>query len=371
MAAKIASILASVLFLSTASSARADEVRVKDLGRFLGWRDNALVGYGIVTGLAGSGDSPRSTVTRQTLGNVLSRLGINISADQLQSRNVAAVIVTSTLPPASNVGDHIDATVTSIGDARSLVGGTLLMTPLIGPDRQSYALAQGTLVVGGYNFQDNLNLRQKNYPTSGQIPGGATVEAPVTAALVSPEGNLTLILKDPDFTTAERIAQGLNAALGPGRARVRGADAVLIHVEGPGSSVNALVARIENVTVRPDAPARVVINERSGTVVAGGDVRISSVVVAQGDIKVAVTVDREASQPYLAGGFAPNVGSLIVTNTKLDVGEGNDKVIQLPSTTVADLVQALSHAKVGTRNMIAIMQAIKAAGALHADIIVQ
>jgi flagellar P-ring protein FlgI len=369
--AKLHLLWPALLLLFVAPRAWADEVRVKDLGRFLGWRDNALVGYGIVTGLAGSGDSPRSVVTRQTLGNVLSRLGINIPADQLQSRNVAAVIVTSTLPPASNVGDHIDATVTSIGDARSLVGGTLLMTPLVGPDRRSYALAQGALVVGGYNFQDNLNLRQKNYPTSGQIPGGATVEAPVGAALVSTEGNLTFILKDPDFTTAERIAQGLNAELGQGRAQVRGADAVLIQADRAGASLNALVTRIENVTVRPDLPARVVINERSGTVVAGGGVQISSVVVAQGDIKVAIAVDRTASQPYLLGGYAPDVRSLVVTNTKLDVSETNDTVIRLPSTTVADLVQALSRARVGTRNMIAIMQAIKAAGALHADIIVQ
>ncbi|HEY0959845.1 MAG TPA: flagellar basal body P-ring protein FlgI [Novosphingobium sp.] len=364
--------LAASLLVFVGASAQAEEVRVKDLGRFLGWRDNALVGYGIVTGLSGSGDSSRSAVTRQTLGNVLSNLGINITPEQLQSRNVAAVIVTSTLPPASNVGDHIDATVTSIGDARSLAGGTLLMTPLVGPDRKSYALAQGPLVVGGYNFQDNLNLRQKNYPTSGQIPGGATVEAPVNAALVSRDGDLTFILKDPDFTTAERIAQGLNLMLGDGRARVRGADAVLIRTDGPESALNALVARIENVAVQPDLSARVVINERSGTVVAGGNVHISSVVVAQGDIKVAISVDRQASQPYLYGGYAPDVRSLVVTNTKLEVEENhNDTVIRLPNTTVADLVQALSRAKVSTRNMIAIMQAIKAAGALHANIIVQ
>jgi flagellar P-ring protein precursor FlgI len=350
--------------------AYADEVRVKDLGRFLGWRDNALVGYGIVTGLSGSGDSPRSAVTRQTLGNVLSRLGINIPPDQLQSRNVAAVIVTATLPPAANVGDRIDATVASVGDARSLAGGTLLMTPLMGPDRQPYALAQGPLVVGGYHFQDSLNLRQKNYPTSGQIPGGATVEAPVGAVLVSPDGDLTFILKDPDFTTAGRIADGLNQALGFGRARVRGADAVLIRTDGAAAS--ALVARIETITVRPDLAARVVINERSGTVVAGGGVLISSVVVAQGDIKVAISVDRQASQPTVFGGFAPGVRSLLVTNTRLEVDDSrNDTVIRLPNTTVADLVQALSRARVSTRNMIAIMQAIRAAGALHAEIIVQ
>ena len=350
----------------------AEEVRIKDLGRFLGWRDSALVGYGIVTGLAGSGDSPRSAITRQTLGNVLGRLGINIPADELQSRNVAAVIVTATLPPASNPGDHIDATVSSIGDARSLVGGTLLMTPLLGPDRATYALAQGQMVVGGYMFQDSLNLRQKNYPTAGQIPGGATVEVPANAALDATDGHLTFILKNPDFTTAERIARGINALVGPGRATVRGADAVLVRVDGTGLALNALVAGVEGIGVTPDQSARVIINEKSGTVVAGGNVQIAAVVVAQGDIKVSISVDHQASQPAIYGGYAPEARSLIVTNTRLDVvDKSNDAVIRLPDSTVADLVQALFRARVGTRNMIAILQAIKAAGALHAEIIVQ
>jgi flagellar P-ring protein precursor FlgI len=246
------------------------------------------------------------------------------------------------------------------------------MTPLMGPDKQSYALAQGSLVVGGYNFQDNLNLRQKNYPTAGLIPGGASVEIPVDASLLGANHELTFILKNPDFTTAQRIADGLNATLGHGEATVRGADAVLIRTSDWGGSINSLVARIEGISISPDQAARIVINERSGTVVAGGGVQISSVVIAQGDIKVAVSVDREASQPYVTGGYAPGARSLIVTNTKLDVNENtNDAVVRLPSTTVADLVQALYRAKVGTRNMIAILQAIKAAGALYADVVVQ
>ncbi|MEO8113193.1 MAG: flagellar basal body P-ring protein FlgI, partial [Phenylobacterium sp.] len=160
--------LATLLFLAAliASPAWADEVRVKDLGRFLGWRDNALVGYGLVTGLAGSGDSSRSVMTQLALRNVLSRLGVNLPPDLVQSRNVAAVVVTATLPPSANIGDRIDVAISSIGDARSLVGGTLLMTPLLGPDQHSYALAQGPLVVGGYRFDSNYNREQKNYPTS-------------------------------------------------------------------------------------------------------------------------------------------------------------------------------------------------------------
>lgn len=349
----------------------AQEVRVKDLGRFLGWRENALVGYGIVTGLAGSGDSPRSTVTRQTLSNALGRLGVNIPADQLQSRNVAAVMVTATLPPSANMGDRIDATVTSIGDARSLVGGTLLMTPLMGPDQRSYALAQGALVVGGYHFQDTVNLRQKNYPTSGSLPAGATVETPVGAALLDGENRLTFVLRNPDFTTAQHVAQGLNASLGTNLAQVKGADAVLIDTRWAHGDVNGLIARIENVSVMPDQVARVVINERSGTVVAGGSVQISSVVISQGDVKVSVSVDRQAAQPFVYGGFVTDPRGLIVTNSRLDVEEEKDAVVRLPDTSVADLAQALTRAKVGTRNMIAILQAMKAAGALHADIVVQ
>jgi flagellar P-ring protein precursor FlgI len=356
--------------LCAAAPALADtgNVRLKDLGRFLGWRDNALVGYGIVTGLAGSGDSPRSAVTKQALSNVLGRLGSNVPPDLLESRNVAAVIVTATLPPTAKIGDRIDVTATSIGDARSLVGGMLLMTPLLGADQKDYALAQGALVVGGYNFEDNGNLRQKNYPTTGVCVGGATVESPVDVDLLG-GGKLTFILKDPDFTTAERIAQGVNLALGAEVASAKGADSVSIDAQG--EDVNRLIARVENVSVAPDQSARVVVNERSGTVVAGGGVQISSVVIAQGDIKISVDVDHQASQPLVLGGNAPDVRSLIVTNSKLKVTEGHDAVVRLPNTTVADLVKALAKAQVDTRRTIAVLQAIKAAGALHADIIVQ
>lgn len=356
---------------ATQAVAQIGEIRIKELGHFLGWRDNALVGYGIVTGLAGSGDSPHNAATRQALSNALNRLGTNISPDALQSRNVAAVIVTATLPPDANIGDKLDATVTSIGDARSLVGGTLLMTPLMGPDQNSYALAQGALVVGGYHFEDNLNLRQKNYPTSATLSAGATVEVPVQAHLLGVDRTLSFILKDPDFTTAQRIADGLNQTLGRPLARVAGADRVVIGTDGV-ADVNRLIARIEGVAIQPDQLARVVINERSGTVVAGGPVQISSVVISQGDIKVSVSTDNQASQPYVVGGFAPGARSLIVTNTKLEVSDAaSDAVVRFPNTTIADLVTALNRAKVNTRSTIAILQAIKAAGALQAEIIVQ
>jgi flagellar P-ring protein precursor FlgI len=359
----------AVTIASLAPRPVVDNVRLKDLGRFLGWRDNALIGYGIVTGLAGSGDSPRSSVTRQALSNVLSRLGANISGDALQSRNVAAVMVTATLPPSANIGDRIDVTVTSIGDARSLVGGILLMTPLLGPDQKPYALAQGALVVGGYNFEDNVNLRQKNYPTTGIVAGGATVEDQVAANLTAADGHLTFILKDPDFTTAQRIADALNARLGAGAATVESAEAV--RIASGGGNANELISSIENILVAPDEVSRVVINERSGTVVAGGGVRIASVVIAQGDIKVSVTTDDNS--PYgFVGGRGRDGRGLVVTNSHLEVSDAsNDAAVKFPNTTVADLVRGLTQARVGTRNIIAILQAIKAAGALHAEIIVQ
>ncbi|MDR3508522.1 MAG: flagellar basal body P-ring protein FlgI [Caulobacteraceae bacterium] len=353
----------------------AEPVRVKDLGRFAGWRDNALVGYGVVTGLAGSGDSPRNEVTRQALKNVLSRLGANITPDQAQSRNVAVVAVTATLPPAANVGDRIDVNVSSIGDARSLVGGTLLMTPLVGPDQRTYALAQGALVVGGYRFDSALSREQKNYPTAATLPGGATVEAEVSSDLLGGGSDLIFILKDPDVTTAERVADAINAAVGGGIAAVRGADAVRISTREAKGDLFRLISRIEPITVNPDALARVVVNERSGTVVAGGGVQISSVVISQGDIKVSVSIDNQA--PYYGGygaygGYGPGGRGLIVTNTKLAVEEPRaDAVVRFPNTTVADLVEGLSRAHVDTRGVIAILQAIKAAGALHADVVVQ
>ncbi|HYF23053.1 MAG TPA: flagellar basal body P-ring protein FlgI [Caulobacteraceae bacterium] len=355
--------------LALAGTASAQEVRVKDLGRFDGWRENALVGYGVVTGLSGSGDSPRNAATRQALSNVLGRLGAEVSPEQVQSRNVAVVMVSATLPASANVGDRLDVTVSSVGDARSLVGGTLLMTPLLGPDRKPYALAQGPLAVGGFRFDADVNREQKNHPTTALLPGGATVETAVRSQVLKDPGRLTFLLKEADFTTAGRVADGINAAFGQTLASVEDADAVSIRADGDRAGAYRLIAAIENVVVRPDQSARVVVNERSGTVVAGAGVRISSVVISQGDIKVSVSVENQASQPY--GGFGPGVRSLVVSNTKLAVSDSADAVATFPNTTVTDLVEGLRRVRIDTRGVISILQALKAAGALHADIIVQ
>jgi flagellar P-ring protein precursor FlgI len=368
---KLLAALLALAALAGATPAMADDVRLKDLGRFLGWRDNALVGYGIVTGLSGTGDSARSEVTRQALKNALSRLGMTVTPDQVLSRNVAVVMITATLPPSANVGDRIDVTVTSVGDARSLAGGTLLMSPLMGPDQASYAIAQGQLVVSGYRFDADQNLRQRNFPTTGLLPGGATVERPVRATIEADPDAVTFVLRDADFSTAESVAANINASIGNGSATVLSADRVRISTRGWNGSLNALLARIERVTVSPDSVARIVVNERSGTIVAGGGIRIADVVIAQGDIKVSVRIDNTASQPSIYGGYVRDATGLIVTNTRLDVDEDNSAVMHFPGATVADLALGLSRAKVSTRTMIDILQAMKAAGALHAEIIVQ
>ncbi|WP_336978450.1 flagellar basal body P-ring protein FlgI [Altererythrobacter fulvus] len=351
---------------------RAQEVPLKGLGRFDGWRDNALIGYGLVTGLAGSGDTRRNEVTRLALRNVLSRLGTAVSEEQINSRNVAVVIVTATLPASANPGDRIDAIVSSIGDARSLAGGTLLMTPLMGPDQRPYALAQGALTAGGYDFETNLNRQQRNYPTAAVLPGGATVEAPVDTRLLSAQSTVSFLLAQPDFTTAQRVSEAVNASFGRPIATVRNADEVVIAYDRGPAELAAFLSRIENIPVTPDLSPRIVINERTGTVVAGSGVRISGVVISQGDIKVTIVTENYASQPSFISGFANDVSSLIVTNTKLEVEQGaNDAVMSFPNTTVGSLVEGLARAKVDTRRMISILQAIKAAGALHAEIVVQ
>ncbi|MDF3836833.1 flagellar basal body P-ring protein FlgI [Cupriavidus basilensis] len=349
-----------------------NEVRLKELGRFLGWRDNMLVGYGIVTGLAGSGDSPRNRATRQALSNALSQFDFAIPADQVQSRNVAVVMISASLPPTANVGDKLDVTVTSIGDARSLAGGSLMMTALKAPDKRVYALAQGPVSVGGYRYEANGNLVQKNHPTVGMVPSGGTVEIPIQADIVADNGYLTFVLKDADVTTAERIAARLNAAFGRDTAYSKDATAVAIRAPASRAQMNQWLARIEGLTVMPDRNARVVVNERTGTVVAGSDVRIDAISLSHGDIRVTVETEYTASQPNFIGYAGPEVRSLIIGNSKLTVDEKTKAAVAtFPNTTVSDLVHGLSKMNVGTRDTIAILQALKAAGALHAELIIQ
>ena len=354
------------------ASPYAREVTLKSIGRFDGWRENPLIGYGVVVGLAGTGDSPRSVVTRQALQNVLGRLGSAVSESDLNARNVAVVLVVGTLPASANVGDKISVTVSSAGDARSLAGGLLLMTTLRGPDSVQYALAQGPLLVGGYSFEADANLQQRNFPTTARIENGATIEKSAQAMMVREDGSIGFLLSDPNFVTAERIAERINSQLGFKIATARSADEVAILFSRTNQEVAGLISRLQNLTVEPDLLPRIVVNERTGTVVAGTDVKISSTVIAQGDIRVTVRSENQASQPGLFVGPSNGVRSLVVRNSQLEVSQGtNDVVASFPNTSVADLVAGLSAAKVDARRLISILQALRAAGALNAEIVVQ
>ena len=362
-----------ILAGANAQAAGEDSIRIKDLGKMQGWRENALIGYGVVTGLAGTGDSSSNRTTRQALANVYSRFNLAIPTEQIQSRNVAVVMVTASMPAFTREGDTLDATVTSTGDARSLVGGILLLTELKGPNGRVYALAQGPLAIGGYRYDANGNLQQKNHPTVGSIPGGAVVEVAVPSDVLDVERNATFVLAEPDYTTANRIAAAINTELGGAFASAR--DAAGIDIAIPADARAHLVeflSRVENVSVAPDRRAKVVINERTGTVVAGGDVRINKVTISQGDLKISISSQNSASQPLVAGYVGSGVRTAIVTNTKVDVDDQAAQGFVAPAySTVAELVQALAKLKTNTRDMISILRAIKAEGALHAELVVQ
>lgn len=365
---------ASVAFSSFAVAADPG-VRLKDLGRIDGVRDNMIVGYGIVSGLAGTGDSARSQATLQSIANALRSFGVYLSPAQLSSRNVAGVIVTSTLPAHARSGDKIDINVSSVGDARSLLGGTLLMTPLYGPDRRLYALAQGSVLIGGFKYDLNGNVVQRNHPTSGVVPEGATIEVTLATKIQKEEGRIALLLFDPDYTTASRVAAAVNASFGLAIATAEDAGRVAIRIPTPGGgAVVDFVARLENVVVEPDQRARVVVNERTGTVVSGGDVRISTVTVTHSNLRVSIVTDFLVSQPDGGVLIEPsrNIRTEVVPQTRIDAQEDTLNMVSLPAgTRVAELVSALNTIRVSTRDVITILQSMKRAGALHAELVIQ
>jgi flagellar P-ring protein precursor FlgI len=353
-------------------------IRIKDLGKLQGWRDNALTGTGIVTGLAGTGDSPTNRATRQALSNAMSQFNLSVPPEQIQSRNVAVVMVSASLPSFARPGDTLDVTVSSTGDARSLVGGSLLQVPLKAANGRVYALAQGPLSVGGYRYDSNGNVLQKNHPTVGAVPNGATVEVGTAKAPAEPGSagaavpSVTFLLAEPDYTTANRIAMAINTQLGASLAQARDASGIDIDVpQNQRGSLVAFLSRLESVTVEPDRRAKVVINERTGTVVAGGDVRIAKVAITHGDLKIAITEQNSVSQPFFIGEAGQGVRTALVSNTRIDVDERNGPGFVAGETTVADLVQSLAKLKTNTRDIISILRAIKSAGALHAELVVQ
>jgi flagellar P-ring protein FlgI len=366
-------LLVAALAAGVALSADAG-IRIKDLGRIDGVRDNMIVGYGIVTGLAGTGDSARSQATVQSIANTLREFGVVLNGNQLNSRNVAGVMVTATLPAHARAGDKIDINVSSVGDARSLLGGTLLMTPLYGPDRRVYALSQGPLSIGGYKYDLNGNVVQRNHPTAGMVPEGATIEVTLANKIVNDDGAIALLLFDPDYTTATRIANAINDTFGSDIARAEDAGRVSVQTpDAPSTPLVNFVSRLENVSIEPDQRARVVVNERTGTVVAGGEVRISAVSVTHGNLRVSIVTDYLVSQPEgVLVEPSRNIRTEVVPQTRIDVREERQGSVSLPAgTRVSELVVALNHVRTSTRDIITILQSIKRAGALHAELIIQ
>jgi flagellar P-ring protein precursor FlgI len=365
-------LLLLVLAFAGLAAAKDAPMRVKDLGKVQGWRENVLVGTGIVTGLAGTGDSPANRATRQALSNVLSQFNLTVTPEQVNSRNVAVVMVSASLPAFAREGDTLDVTVTSTGDARSLVGGNLLLAALRAPNGRIFALAQGPLAIGGHRHDANGNVVQKNHPTAGSIPNGATVEVGMERWQEAARGQVTFVLNEPDYTTATRVAGAINAQVGAGIARARDASGIEIELP-PGARHDAVafLSQVENVAVEPDRRARVVINERTGTVVAGGDVRLSRVAISHGDLKISISTQNSVSQPAYLGRTGPGVATAIVSNTQVEVDEPTGVGFLSGAGTVSDLVQSLARMKTSTRDIISILRAIKAAGALHAELIVQ
>lgn len=354
-------------------------VKLRDLAHVQGVRDNALVGYGIVVGLAGTGDSSRSAATLQSTSNALARFGVRVTPDQISARNVAAVVLTATLTPFVGSGDKLDVNVASMGDARSLTGGTLMMAPLKGADDKIYAIAQGPLSVGGFRYDSYGNLIEKNHPTVGQVPGGATIESDVMTSIVSSAGSVYVVLDTPSYVTADRVASALSQALPPYPdtrvQRVQAIDAGRIVVRltpQDQARLVSVVATIEATPVVPDDTSRIVVNERTGTVVSGGDVRLGQVSVAQGDLKVDIRTDYLASQPQVIGHPGPGIRSYLYPETQISIDETQSAEVALPAgTSVSELVSALNRLKVAPRDVISILQAIKRAGSLHAQLIIQ
>ncbi|MFO7738213.1 MAG: flagellar basal body P-ring protein FlgI [Desulfatiglandaceae bacterium] len=360
---KFGLLMAALILLLNASPGHA--VRIKDVADVQGVRQNQLVGYGLVVGLNGTGDGKKARFTIASVASMLEKMGVTIDPGDIQVDNVAAVMVTAELPPFSRLGSRIDVLVSSIGDSENLQGGTLLFSPLRAADGQVYAVAQGPVSTGGFSAEGAGGKVQKNFPTVGRVVGGALIEREIPTQFGQKEV-LSLILHRPDFTTTSRVAKAINAALNDNLAQTP--DPGTIHIKVPerfqGNTV-ALVTLIEGLEVIPDAVAKVVINERTGTVVMGSEVRISTIAIAHGNLSIQIKESAEVSQPLP---FAEGE-TVVVPETELSIQEGNSRLFLVdPGISIGELVKALNALGVSPRDLIAIFQSIKAAGALQAKL---
>lgn len=365
---------AALLLLATgahcafaADSPRPKLARIKDVASVEGVRDNQLVGYGIVVGLHGTGDSSQTVFPLQTLESALERLGVslqgNAMASMMQTRNMAAVFLAGTLPPFARPGNKIDVTVSSAGDARSLEGGLLLLTPLFGPDGQIYAQAQGPMVLGGYAVAANGSSKSVNYPTTARIPSGAIVERSVPLDLNSLRP-LALLLEDADFRTAESVTAAINRELG--RPLAHAVDSRRIELQpAPTEDITALLARVEEVEVEVFPRTRVVVNERTGTVVIGGDVRLQPVTILHGGLVINIVNRTEVSQP---NAFSSGTTQVVQQTTVQAQDKPVNRIDLKEGATVDDLVENLQQIGATARDIISILQAMKEAGSLEAEL---
>lgn len=341
--------------------------RLKDIATLQGTTAVPLAGYGLVIGLNKTGDKRQTLFSTQSLANMLARFGVQVSGEDMKVENIAAVLVTAELAPYQRTGSRVDVVVSSIGDARSLQGGTLFPTSLKGPNGELVALAQGPLSLGGFGGGSGGTSVQVNHLTVGRIPGGALVQ--VTATAPMPAGDsLTFALRDPDFSTASRVAQAINDHLGGGEAHVVDPGSVTVRVPAKfKDTLPELMAELESLSVETDVVARVVINERTGTVVVGGNVRIGPAAVAHGNLSVRITTRLTASQPLPYSGGE----TVVLPNQQVDIREGTAKLITLQDGTTLDQVaSALNALGASPRDIIAIVQALKAAGALQAEVVI-
>ncbi len=353
-----------LIAVSCQLSASVHAERIKDIASFEGVRDNQLIGYGLIVGLDGSGDKGQAAV----LGiiNMLSRMGMTINTNDLKSKNIAAVVITAVLPPFAKPGTKIDALVSTIGDAKSIQGGTLLLTPLKGPDGKVYALAQGPVSIGGFAAEGAGTTSQKNHPTAGKIPEGVTVEK--EPPFILGNGNdIRLFLHKADFTTADMVSKQINSELHGNHAVAIDSSAVRLSIPSEYKyNIVGLITRVERLDVKVDMPARVVINERTGTIVIGENVTISQVAIAHGSLSIEVKETPEVSQPLP---FAPEKAETVkVPRTDITVQEQKGSLVEVSGVTLGEIVRALNALGVTPRDLISIIQALKASGSLKAEI---
>jgi flagellar P-ring protein precursor FlgI len=357
--------VALVLYLAfVLAPAEAHAARLKDIASFSGVRNNELVGYGLVVGLAGTGDGTSSTFTMRSMANMLEKMGVEANPDNLKPKNVAAVMVTAKMPVSAKPGSNLDVTVSSLGDAKSLLGGVLLVTPLKGLDGRVYAVGQGALTIGGFNVAGTAANAQQNIPTVGRIPNGAVVERGVPFKFNN-QDHMTVNLDVRDFGTTMQVVNKINASMGGQFAKAK--DISTIDLELPDrfrGNMVPLMASLEDLDISPDGKAKVVVDEKTGTVVLGQDVRLSRVAVAHGNLQIVVSETQQVSQP---GPFSDGT-TVITPQTDIQVQQQNKQLMLMEGATLRELVDGLNSIGATPRDLISIIRTLKAAGSLHAEV---